>query len=69
MIERPLMRVIISLPAVAMAVTVVITGNHYVVDIVAGVVVSLTAYWVIVLSERVTAPLTVEPVDEGELTT
>ena len=68
-IERPLMRVIISLPAVAMAVTVVITGNHYVVDIVAGVVVSLTAYWVIVLSERVTAPLTVEPVDEGELTT
>lgn len=54
-ITSPLWRVVISLPAVAMAITVVITGNHYVVDIIAGLVVSLTAYWVIVWSERARA--------------
>jgi len=40
---RPAVRILAMLPAAAMSVAVVVTGNHYVVDVIAGIAVCLGA--------------------------
>ncbi len=51
-VKAPIWRFVILLPVLIMAATVVVTGNHYVIDIIAGVAVSLAALLVIVRLER-----------------
>ncbi|NOX31638.1 MAG: phosphatase PAP2 family protein [Actinobacteria bacterium] len=51
-VKAPIWRFVILIPPLTMAATVVVTGNHYVIDIVAGVAVSLAALLVIVWFER-----------------
>ncbi|MCP3938476.1 MAG: phosphatase PAP2 family protein [Actinomycetia bacterium] len=54
LLRSHLAKVLLVLPAVLMAAVVVITGNHYLVDVVLGVAISLSALGLIVWRERAT---------------
>jgi membrane-associated phospholipid phosphatase len=51
-VKNPIVRGLACCMPVIMSVTVIVTGNHYILDIVAGVVVALVAYWLALQVEK-----------------